>query len=67
MPVQMTDEEERVWKYLVQRKNPTTQKQMAKYFLRSQSYVSKIVSTFVQQGILDEIKIGTQKLYKVKE
>jgi predicted transcriptional regulator len=67
MPVQMTENEEKVWKYLVQRKNPVTQKQLSKYFLRSGSYISKIVNKFVAEGILDEIKIGTQKLYKIKE
>ena len=67
MPVQMTENEEKVWKYLVQRKNPVTQKQLSKYFLRSGSYISKIVRKFVAEGILDEIKIGTQKLYKIKD
>jgi predicted transcriptional regulator len=67
MPVQMTDEEDKVWKYLVQRKNPVTQKQLMKYFCRSSSYVSKVLRKFMDAGILDVIQVGTQKFYKLKD
>jgi predicted transcriptional regulator len=67
MPVQMTDEEDKVWKYLVQRKNPVTQKQLMKYFCRSGSYVSKVLRKFMDAGILDVIQVGTQKFYKLKD
>lgn len=67
MPVQMTDKDEIVWKYLISHKTPVTQDKIAKYFLISKSHAGRVLNYFVQHGIAEVIKIGSTKYYKVKE
>lgn len=65
--VEMTDTEEKIWAYIVNRKSPVTQKQVIKHFLISQSKASAALNFFVEQGIADVTVIGKVKYYKVKD
>jgi predicted transcriptional regulator len=59
--------EEKVWTYLLEHKTPVLIKTLAKRYILSESRISTILKKFHDQGIVDLIKIGTTKYYKVKE
>jgi uncharacterized membrane protein len=67
MPVSIDPKDEKVWKYMIERKVPITQEQVMKHFLISRSHVSRTLNFFVQQDIAEIIKLGSKKFYKVKE
>lgn len=67
MAVKMTEFEELVWKYLLTHKTPVNQKKLSKLWLVSGSRVSRTLKRFENEGIVDVIKIGSQKFYKVKD
>jgi len=67
MPVSMNDREERVWNYLLTHKTPVSADRLAKYFIISKSHAGSTLRKFVDAGIVDVIKIGTNKYYIVKE
>jgi Mn-dependent DtxR family transcriptional regulator len=53
--------------YLIGRKTASTSKQIAKYFIRSDSYVSKTLRDLEKKGLLDVIVSGKIKFYMVKQ
>jgi uncharacterized membrane protein len=67
VPVKIDPKDEKIWKYLKEHKTPVTQEKISKYFLMSKSHASRALNYFVEQGIVDLIKIGTTKFYRVKE
>ena len=67
MPVVMTNTEEKIWKYLMEHKTPTSAAKIAKYFIISQSKASVTLKKFADEGIADVVPIGKVKYYKVKE
>ena len=67
MAVELNKMEEKVFQYLAAHKNPTTPKKLAKYFIRSESHIGAILRKLVEAGIADEFRIGTSKLYTIKQ
>lgn len=67
MPVQMNDFEEKVWKYLVEHKTPVAVKTLAKRFIVSDSRVLTVFRKLVAEGIVEIVRMGSAKYYKVKE
>jgi hypothetical protein len=66
--VEMTDFEEKVWKYLLSHpKTPVQAKTIAKEWIVSENRVARTLNRFVENGIADLVRIGTKKFYRVKE
>lgn len=67
MPAQLTEFENKVIEYLIRRKTAATIKQIAKFFIRSESYVSNTLKSLVSKGLVDVVMTGGTKLYVVKQ
>ncbi len=68
MAVEMTDFEEKVWKYLLSHpKTPVQARTIAKAWIVSDNKVARTLNRFVESGIADLVRIGARKFYKVKE
>ena len=68
MAVEMTEFEEKVWKYLLSHpKTPVQAKTIAKEWIVSENRVARTLSRFVENGIADIVRIGSKKFYRVKE
>jgi hypothetical protein len=68
MAVEMTDFEEKVWKYLLSHpKTPVQAKTIAKEWIVSENRVARTLSRFVENDIADIVRIGSKKFYRVKE
>lgn len=59
--------EEKVWNYLVEHKTPVTATTLAKRFIISASHVSKILKQLADRNIIDVVRIGKSKFYKIKD
>ena len=59
--------ENKLMDYLINRKTAATIKQIAKYFIRSESYVSKTLKVLHDRGLIDVITAGKTKFYVVKQ
>lgn len=66
MPIKLTDFEERLLRYLTERKTPSTVKQLSKYFIRSDSNINKSLKTLIDRGLVDVVMFGPRKFYKGK-
>ena len=67
MAVEMTDFEEKVWKYLLSHpKTPVQAKTIAKAWIVSDGRVNRVLNRFVENGIADLIRMGSKKFYQVK-
>jgi len=67
MAVKMTDFEEKVWDYLRTHKTPVQAKTLAKLWIISDNKVARVLNRFVENEIVDLIRMGSKKFYKVKE
>jgi uncharacterized membrane protein len=67
MAVEMNDFEELVWEYLTTHKTPAHPKKLAKRWIVSEAKVARVLKRFEKEGIVDLVKLGTQKFYKVKD
>ena len=68
MAVEMTEFEEKVWKYLLSHpKTPVQARTIAKEWIVSKNKVARVLHRFVENGIADLVRMGTKKFYKVKE
>lgn len=67
MPAKLTEFEEKVLKYLYSRKTAATPKQIAKYFIRSESYVSSALRTLEKNELITVIQTGSSKFYSYKD
>lgn len=68
MAVEMTDFEEKVWKYLLSHpKTPVQAKTIAKEWIVSKTRVYRVLERFVENNIADVVRIGSKKFYRVKE
>jgi predicted transcriptional regulator len=68
MAIEMTDFEEKVWKYLLSHpKTPVQAKTIAKEWIASEGKVARTLKSFVDNGIADQIRMGSKKFYRVKE
>ena len=68
MAVEMTDFEEKVWKYLLSHpKTPVQAKTIAKEWIVSKHKIAQTLNRFVENNIADIVRIGSKKFYRVKE
>ena len=67
MPANLSEFEEKVIKYLFNRKTAATTKQIAKFFIRSESYINSTLRGLVEKGLIDTVQTGSTKLYIYKE
>ena len=64
----MTDFEQGVWDYLISHpKTPVQAKTIAKEWIVSENRVARTLNRFYQNNIVDIVRIGSKKLYKIKE
>jgi response regulator of citrate/malate metabolism len=67
MPVNITPEYERVWKYVTERKTPVTVKQAVKALRISETHARRALEYFVFAEIADRLHSGNTCLYRIKE
>ena len=67
MPVKLTDKQEKVWKFLLNRKNFVPAMMVANYYMVSQSHASNLLHTLFKAGLVDRVKSGNKYLYGIKE
>ena len=68
MAVEMTDFEEKVWKYLLSHpKTPVQARTIAKEWIVSKTRVYRVLEKFVENNIADVVRIGSKKFYTVKQ
>ena len=68
MAVEMTDFEQGVWEYLCShKKTPVQAKTIAKEWIVSENRVARTLNRFYENNIVDIIRIGSKKFYKIKE
>ena len=67
MPAILSEFEEKVLKYLFNRKTAATVKQVAKFFIRSDSHVTSTLRGLAEKGLIDIVQAGSTKLYVYKE
>jgi predicted transcriptional regulator len=68
MAVEMTDFEEKVWNYLCShKKTPVQAKTIAKEWIVSKNKIARALNRFVENEIVDLVRMGSKKFYKVKE
>jgi len=68
MAVEMTEFEEKVWKYLISHpKTPVQSKTIAKEWIVSKNKIARVLNRFVENEIVDLVRMGSKKFYKVKE
>ena len=68
MAIQMTDFEQAVWDYLVSHpKTPVQAKTIAKEWIVSKNKIARALNRFVENEIVDLVRMGSKKFYKVKE
>jgi Mn-dependent DtxR family transcriptional regulator len=63
----MSDFEEKVWKYMVDHKTPVSVKGLARRFIVSDSKVLSAFRKLVAGGVVEIVRMGSAKYYKVKE
>jgi hypothetical protein len=66
--VEMTDFEQGVWDYLCShKKTPVQAKTIAKEWIVSEYRVARTLNRFYENNIVDIVRIGSKKFYKIKE
>lgn len=63
----LSDFENKVMDYLIKRKTAATVKQIAKFFIRSESYVSGTMRLLEQKELIQVITAGKTKFFAVKD
>jgi predicted ArsR family transcriptional regulator len=67
MPVNIDPKDEKVWKYMIERRTPVTIKQAMKTLLISETHARRALDFFVLKGLAEMTKQGGVRLYRVKE
>lgn len=67
MPAILSEFEEKVLKYLFNRKTASTVKQIAKYFIRSESHVTTTLRRLNEKELITVLQTGSTKLYAYKD
>ena len=67
MPTELNEFENKVMDYLIRRKTASTVKQIAKFFIRSDSHVLGTLRSLEKKGLISVIRAGSTNLYTVKE
>jgi Mn-dependent DtxR family transcriptional regulator len=63
----LSDFENKVMDYLIKRKTAATVKQIAKFFIRSESYVSGTMRLLEQKELIQVVTAGKTKFFAVKD
>ena len=67
MPTELNEFENKVMDYLIRRKTASTVKQIAKFFIRSDSHVLGTLRSLEKKELISVIRAGSTNLYMVKE
>lgn len=67
MPANLNEFENKVMDYLIKRKTAATVKQIAKFFIRSESYVTGTLRELEKKELISVHRVGSMNLYGVKE
>ena len=67
MPVSIDPKDEKIWKYVVERKTAVTIKQVMKALLVSEAHARRALDYFVLKGLATMNKIGGTRFYTIKE
>ena len=67
MPVTLNDFENKVMDYLIKRKTAATVKQIAKFFIRSETHVTRALRELEKKELISVTRTGSMNLYGVKE
>lgn len=67
MPANLNEFENKVMDYLIRRKTAATVKQIAKFFIRSESHVTGTLRELEKKELISVIRTGNINLYGVKE
>ena len=67
MPVKLTDKQEKVWRFLLGRRNFVPADTVANYYMVSQSRAANILSSLYKAGLLDRVKSGNKYIYGIKQ
>ena len=67
MPVTLNDFENKVMDYLIRRKTAATVKQIAKFFIRSETHVTRALRELEKKELISVTRTGSMNLYGVKE
>ena len=63
----LSEFENKVMDYLIKRKTAATIKQIAKFFIRSESHVSGTMRLLEQKDLIQVITAGKTKFFAIKE
>ena len=67
MPVSIDPKDEKIWKYVTERKTPVTIKQVMKAMLVSEAHARRALEYFVFKELAERQKVGGVLTFKVKE
>lgn len=67
MPVSIDPKDEKIWKYVTERKTPVTIKQAMKALLISEAHARRALDYFAWKGLVEINKQGGVRFYRVKE
>lgn len=67
MPISIDPKDEKIWQYVIKRKNSVTIKQAMKALLISEAHARRALDYFALKGLVEMTKQGGTRFYKVKE
>lgn len=67
MPVSIDPKDEKIWKYVTERRTPVTIKQAMKTLLISETHARRALDYFVFKGLMEMTKQGAVRSYRIKE
>lgn len=67
MPVNITPEYEKIWKYFVERRTPVTVKQAVKALRISETHARRALEHFVFCELADRRQVNSVFTYRIKE
>ena len=67
MPANLNEFENKVMDYLIKRKTAATVKQIAKFFIRSETHVTRALRELEKKELITVIRAGSMNLYGIKE
>ena len=67
MPANLNEFENKVMDYLIKRKTAATVKQIAKFFIRSETHVTRALRELKKKELISVTRTGSMNLYGVKE
>ena len=65
--MQLNEFENKMMDYLIKRKTAATVKQIAKFFIRSESYVLNTLRALEKKQLISVIRAGNMNLYTIKD